>query len=297
MTENGGDTALDSPTRQAVLTAQRNEITEHLIYRKLAQSTVDPDNAGVLSRIGEDELEHYRFWRQYTHEDVKPNRLKIWWYWLIARILGLTFGIKLMEQGEALAQDVYERIAEVLPEATRIAEDEDRHERELIDLIDEERLRYVGSMVLGLNDALVELTGTLAGLTLAFQNTRLIGMAGLITGIAASFSMAASEYLSTKSEENAQDPLKAAVYTGGAYVLTVVFLIFPYFLLPSYFCSLGLTVFNALLVILVFTFYTSVARDMPFRKRFSEMALLSFGVAGLSFGIGFLVRQFLNIEI
>lgn len=115
-----------------------------------------------------------------------------------------------------------------MPYAKSIVKDEDEHEKQLIDLIDEERLRYVGSMVLGLNDALVELTGALAGLTFALRNTHVVAMAGLITGVAASLSMAASEYLSTKSEEGAKNPLKASVYTGSAYVLTVLFLIFPY---------------------------------------------------------------------
>lgn len=289
--------ALDTETKAAILRAQRSEITEHLIYKKLSQAVGDPHNSGVLERIAEDELRHYRFWRELTGEELGPSRLKIWWYLGVARVLGLTFGIKLMERGEQLAQEAYQKISVVVPGVTDIVEDEDRHEAELIDLIDEERLRYVGSMVLGLSDALVELTGTLAGLTLALQNARLIGLAGLITGIAASLSMAASEYLSTKSEEGGQDPTKAAAYTGVAYVLTVVLLISPYFLFGNYLVSLGVTITNAMLVILAFTYYVSVAREIPFKRRFLEMALISFGVAGLSFAIGYVVGKFLRIEI
>ena len=69
---------------------------------------------------------------------------------------------------------------------------EQEHEAALIELIDEERLRYISSMVLGLNDALVELTGALAGFTFALGNTTTIAMAGFITGSAATLSMAAS---------------------------------------------------------------------------------------------------------
>jgi VIT1/CCC1 family predicted Fe2+/Mn2+ transporter len=288
---------LDAQTQQTILAAQRNELTEHLIYQRLARATRDPHNREVLARIAEDELRHARFWRRYTQRDIAPNRLKAAWYVLLAKLLGLTFSIKLMERGEELAQVVYNRIAVFVPQAQAIVQDEDHHEAQLIDMLDEERLRYVGSMVLGLNDALVELTGTLAGLTLALQNTRLIGMAGLITGIAASLSMASSEYLSTKSEGSAQDPLKASLYTGVAYVFTVVLLILPYFLLSSYLAALGLTVAAAVLIILAFTFYTSVAKDLPFGKRFAEMASLSLVVATLSFGIGFLVREFLHIDV
>ena len=78
----------------------------------------------------------------------------------------------------------------------KIAQDEDRHESQLLGMLDEERLQYVGSMVLGLSDALVELTGTLAGLTFALQNNRLVALSGLITGISATLSMTSSEYLS-----------------------------------------------------------------------------------------------------
>ena len=288
---------MDATTRQAILTAQRNEISEHLIYQGLARATRDPHNAQVLQRIAEEELAHYRFWRQYSEQDVKPMRAKVRWYTLLARVLGLTFSIKLMERGEEQAQAAYATIAQAVPAAEAIVHDEDRHEQQLIALLDEERLRYVGSMVLGLNDALVELTGALAGFTLAMQNTRLIGMAGLITGIAASLSMAASEYLSTRSEESGQDPVKASLYTGIAYVLTVVLLILPFFLLQSYLLALGWTLGNAVLVILLFTYYVAVARDLSFKRRFLEMAAISLGVALLSFIIGYLVGEALHIDL
>jgi VIT1/CCC1 family predicted Fe2+/Mn2+ transporter len=151
-------------------------------------------------------------------------------------------------------------------------------------------------MVLGLNDALVELTGALAGLTLALQNTRLVAMTGLITGIAASLSMASSEYLSTKSE-GGKNPFKASIYTGSAYVLTVLFLIFPYLLFTNFYFCLGFTILNAMAVIFVFTFYISVAKDVSFRNRFFEMTIISLGIAALTFGIGFLIRIFFNVDV
>lgn len=288
---------LDENLRKALLAAQRSEITEHFIYEKLSQSTKDPYNAEILKRIASDELRHYDFWKEHTSEDVKPSKLKIWGYYLISRIFGMTFGIKLMEKGEGQAQKTYENISRSVPEANSIIEDEEEHEGQLIDLIDEERLRYVGSMVLGLNDALVELTGALAGLTFALQNTRVTAMAGLITGIAASLSMAASEYLSTKTEKDKKSPVKASVYTGSAYVITVLFLIFPYLIFTDLYLCLGVTILNAIIVIFIFTFYISVAKDIPFKNRFLEMALISLGIAALTFTIGFIIRTFLNIEL
>ena len=293
--------AISQATREKLLVYQKNEITEHNIYKRLAQTIKSPENSRILERISNDELRHYQEWRQYTQEDVKPDRWRIWKYVLISRIFGFTFGVKLMEAGEEDAQEEYLELRDEIAEAEAIANDEGDHEEALIEMLDEERLRYIGSIVLGLNDALVELTGALAGLTLALQNTQLIALTGLITGIAAALSMGASEYLSTQSEEASEEstknPVRAAIYTGIAYIVTVFILILPYLLLDNYYVCLGLTLLGAVLIIAFFNYYVSVAKDVRFRDRFLEMTGLSLGVATLSFFIGFLVRRFLGVEI
>ncbi|MBW1999193.1 MAG: VIT1/CCC1 transporter family protein [Deltaproteobacteria bacterium] len=274
---------------------QKNEITEHIVYQRLAQR-VGGKNGEILKRISKDELRHYNEWMKYTQTEVQPNRLLVLFYLVIARILGLTFAVKLMERNEERAERLYAEVVEEIPAAEEIMKEEMEHEKLLVAMIDEERLEYIGSMVLGLNDALVELTGALAGLTFAFQNTRLVGLAGLITGISASFSMAASEYLSTKSEVDGKDPLKASLYTGIAYVLTVFLLIIPYFIFSSYYLALALAIVDALLVILVFTFFVSVVKEVPFRKTWTEMVSISLGVALVSFVIGWAARSVLRVE-
>ena len=279
-----------------ILEFQRNEITEYHIYSRLARATANAANRKVLERIAEDEKRHYGVWKKHSNKDVLPDKFKILTYYLIGRLFGLTFGIKLMELGEEGAQIAYKSVSVLVPEALDIAREENGHEKELIGLIDEERMQYVGSVVLGLNDALVELTGALAGLTFALADSRLVATAGFITGIAASFSMAASEYLSTKSERGAKNPLKACIYTGIAYILTVMILITPFLLMNNLYLSLGITIASAVGIIFIFTFYLSVAQDLPFKKRFFEMAAISLGIAALSFGIGLLVRKYMHIE-
>ena len=283
--------------KEKILKAQKSEITEHNIYKKLSSAAKGRNNQKVLEQISRDELEHYEFWKSLTQEEVLPDKIKILFYVLISRLLGLTFGIKLMEKGEGSAQDNYSGLKYVAEQVEDIIQDEERHEKELIDLIDEERLKYVGSMVLGLNDALVELTGALAGFTLALQKTRLIAIVGLITGIAASMSMAASEYLSTKQEETEKSPLKASIYTGFAYILTVMFLVFPYFVFENLFLCLAFMIVNALVIVLIFTFYISVAKDLSFKKRFLEMAGISLSIAAISFFIGLIIRKVFGVDV
>lgn len=282
---------------EVIKRAQKNEITEYHVYSMLARHIKDPANASVLRNIAEDEKKHYNFWMRFTGIAQSPSRITVLKYYWIARIFGITFGIKLMEKNEEKAEEVYGKVAGIIPEATAIAAEEDSHEHQLIALIKEEKLQYVGSVVLGLNDALVELTGSLAGFTFALQNNRIIALAGLITGIAAAFSMAASEYLSNKAENAGEKAGKAALYTGIAYIFTVLLLILPFRLLSTPIISLIITLTTAVIIIWLFNYYLSVATDIPFRKRFLEMTFVSLGVAALSFGIGFALKTLMGIDI
>jgi VIT1/CCC1 family predicted Fe2+/Mn2+ transporter len=312
---SGVEMSVSPEIQEQLLLFQKNEITEHHIYRDLAKRVRPAENRRILEKIAADELRHYQEWKEYTGQEVRPSRFQVWKYYWISRVFGFTFGIKLMEQGEEGAQDHYHALRHAIPQAAEIARDEGEHEASLIELLDEERLRYTGSIVLGLNDALVELTGALAGLTLALQNTRLIALTGLITGIAAALSMGASEYLSTKAEETAgnpagslasepavsqegsRNPLRASIYTGITYIVTVFILILPYLFLANYYVCLAFTLLAAITIIGFFNYYISVARDVPFRPRFVEMSGLSLSIAALSFIIGFIMRSFFNVDI
>ena len=251
----------------------------------------------MLARISGEEKKHAEIWGKYTGEMPTPGKFKIVYYRILAMVFGITFVINLMESGEEGAQNIYSEIADDVPEALSIYKDEQAHEAALIDMIDEERLKYISSMVLGLNDALVELTGALAGFTFALGNTTTIAMAGFITGSAATLSMAASEYLSKKNDPNEAHPVKAAVYTGIAYMIVVTMLLIPYCVFASTLTALFFCLFNAALVILIFTFYVSVVRKEPFKPAFFEMIGISFGVAGISFLIGWAARTLLGIEM
>ncbi|MFW9624626.1 VIT1/CCC1 transporter family protein [Bacteroides graminisolvens] len=275
---------------------QEDEITSSIVYAKLAHIVKDSENKKTLLQIAAEEKAHYEILKRHTGKEVAPNRWRIFKYYWLARILGLTFAIKLMEKEERDAQEVYARYPEY-PELEKLGRDEEVHEQKLIGLINEEKLEYMGSVVLGLNDALVEFTGALAGFTLALSNAHLIALTGSITGIAAALSMASSEYLSTKSEEgDSKHPVKAAVYTGIAYIITVVALVAPFIFIENVLVALGLMLVMALTIIALFNYYYAVARGESFKKRFLEMAILSFTVAGISFLIGYALKTLTGID-
>jgi len=275
---------------------QQNELNESVIYKKIAKFAKGEENKKTLERLGNEEHAHYEIWKAYTDTELKPQKAKIFKYTMIARILGFTFAVKLMERGEEVAQEKYELIAKEAPESVHIRQQEEEHEAALLAILDEEKLHYVGSMVLGLSDALVELAGSLAGFTFALQNTKLVALSGLIVGISATFSMASSEFLSAKSEGRT-DAFKSCSYTGIAYLLTVVALILPYLLLSQPLAALAVMIGIIVLIIAGFTYYTSVAQDLKFFSRFLEMAGISISVAVISFGVGILAKQLLGVDI
>jgi len=283
-----------------LLRNQVDEITEERIYRNIAAITRDPHNRQVLERIAGEEHRHALTWKRYTGRDAGPDRLRVLWYTFLARTLGLTFTFRLMETGEQQVRRIDPEILAAIPEAAEALRNGERHERDIIDMLDEDRLRYMGSVVLGLNDAIVEFTGALAGFTFALQDSKLIALTGVVLGAAASLSMGASEYLSQRSDNHADPgvmPGKAALYTGIAYVITVAILVAPYLIFASPFAALPVTLGSAILIVLCFTFYLSVARSLPFWRRFGEMAAISLGVAGISFLIGIAVRLVLHVSV
>jgi len=287
---------MDPLIKKVVLAVQKAEETEHLIYMRLSEVCKDKNNAEVLHKIGLEEKGHAGFWQKLSGEEVKPDMWRVNRTVFLARLLGLSFVLKLMEKREGTGSKTYDQLAAYFPEAKTFSEEELIHEKELLAMLDEEGLQFVGSIVLGLNDALVELTGALAGFTLALSDNRIISLVGLVTGISAALSMAASDYLSSKAEGDLQ-ARKSAVYIGIAYIITVFLLILPFLLLDNQFWALGITLVTAVLIIFLFNYYISIAKDLDFKARFFEMTFISLGVATFSFFVGYALKTILGVEM
>ncbi len=275
----------------------RNEITEHHVYLRLA-GWCRGRNSEILAQIAGDELRHYGQFKQIVGVDVKPARIKMFFYLLLSRVLGLTFAMKLMETGEVMAGAAYEKLLGEMPDIARIIEEEAKHEKMLLGGIEEESLGYLSSVVLAVNNALQEFTGIAVGLTFALQDSRAVANTVLISGMAASLAMAASEYLSQKAEGktagHGRRAAKAAALTGTAYVLIVLLIVMPFYLLDGHFVALATTLCLVLVVITLFAFFMATVKEMRFSRLFVEILLLAMGVVGASFCIGMLARHFLG---
>ena len=277
--------------------AQIDEVQGTILYAYMAKREKNEENKKLLEQMSKDEAKHTAVWKSYTKKDLKPSKLSIIWFKVLSIVMGFTFVVKTMQKKESLAQAGYEKMKEELPEAAKILDDERRHEKELYNMLDEERLHYIGAMVLGLNDALVELTGAIAGVTFALANTRLVALTGIITGVSATFSMAASNYLAERADNNPK-ALKSSIYTGMAYLVTVALLVLPYLLFPihMYVAAFAVMIATVIFIIMFFNYYISVAKEEPFLKNFLTMAIISLSVAVVSYIIGVLAKNLLGIE-
>ncbi|MDP6219966.1 MAG: VIT1/CCC1 family protein [Candidatus Thalassarchaeaceae archaeon] len=293
---------MDISERKRLLRLQRMEATEAEVYRRLAKMQKDPVNRSILEGIALEEERHEAVIAKMTGEEVKADKGKVTRQIVLARLLGFTFSIKMMESNEHHAASEYRELG-----LHDIAEEEELHVQSMISMLDEERLRYSGSIVLGLSDALVELTGALAGLTFALQDLNLVALAGLVTGIAAAFSMGASEYLSSRAEKKSESAVKAAFFTWISYLLTVLMLVAPFLVfqtdspefhgLGPHVQALMFTFAIGLLIVALFNFFLSVVEEASFKSRFLEMTGILGVVSLISYGIGIALRGILGVEI
>ena len=293
---------MEDSRRARLLRLQRMEATEAEVYRRLAKMQKDPVNRSILEGISLEEERHEAVIEGMTGEKVHANMRKVRRQIMLARLFGFTFSVKMMEATEQDAAAEYRELG-----LDDIAEEEEAHEENMIEMLDEERLRYSGSVVLGMSDALVELTGALAGLTFALQSLNLVALAGLVTGISAAFSMGASEYLSSRAEKKSESAVKAAFFTWISYLITVLLLVSPYLLfnadspdfqgLEPHVQALLCTFAIGLLIVAVFNFYVSVVEEVSFGSRFAEMAAILGVVSLISYGIGIALRGMLGIEV
>lgn len=283
---------------QKALRQQQNEINDYALYTAMAHRQKEEHNKKVFEEIAAEEKTHYEFWRGITGKSLKPNRLLVGWYILLATLFGTSFALKLAEKREEDAETFYKSLFDSYPQAREIYAQEMKHEEELIDMLHDKKLLYAGAIVLGMNDALVELTGTLSGIALAFDKSMVVGVTGAIMGIAASLSMAGSSYLEAK--ESPVEGISAGVYaayTGVSYILTTLFLVLPFFLVDSIKVALGSMFAAAFIAIVLYNFYISVAKDQSFYRRTAQMFVITFGVSLISFAIGYVVKHYFGVEI
>ncbi len=271
----------------------REESLAYHLYMRLAKRQKKTENRLILENIADQEKKHLDIFNTYLGKkavsiDYKLPSIKLMYYTVMMYVLGIIFTLRIFEKLEAHSRKSYRVVMDEIDELKGILKDEKSHEEALKSILNDEKLLFASSVVLGMNDALVEISGALAGFTLAINNSMKVGTLGLITGISAALSMAASEFLSRKQDDH-ETPLINALYTLVAYVTVVSLLILPYFLISTPLISLAVMIGIVILIIFAFNYYISIAKKQPLFKNFITMTVIALTVAAISFFIGLFV--------
>ncbi|HXG00787.1 MAG TPA: VIT1/CCC1 family protein [Bacteroidota bacterium] len=275
-----------------------DEYTDHLVYQKLAARENNAERRETLMSLSHQEEAHYKFWNSLLDGyEPRVRRLFLQMVVLMRYLFGVTFAVKFLERHEEQVIEEYRRVrpqldGEAGTRLDQIIADEEKHEDFFIGQINEGVVKYLGFIVLGLADAIIEITGVHAGFLGVTSSTTMAGVAGLVVGFAAAISMATAAYLQAK-QSTERNPITSALITGFSYILAVVFLALPYFLTGNMLLAFIVSLFMAMLLTAYFTFYSAVLFDRHFGKEFLESSALTIGTAIATYLFGeFLGRLF-----
>ncbi|ABL88909.1 protein of unknown function DUF125, transmembrane [Pyrobaculum islandicum DSM 4184] len=293
------DSSLYKIAREAAL----DEYKEYIVYSALARVERNAGRRGVLETLAAAELDHFRFWSRIA--GVRPpvwrTRLYALFMVLLRFVFGVTFVAKLLERGEVEAVARYKSLlgvlrGEDLEALRRIIRDEEEHEVALVEQIDETIVRYMGSLVLGLADAVIEITGAHAGTLGTTNSTVVAGVIGLIVGIGAAISMASASYLQTRHEVG-KSPAVAALVTGVGYIAAVSLMSLPYFLTHDIYLAFAASIAVGVLLSFMLTFQGSVYTGRDFKYEFLQTVGLLLGTAALTYMLGEWLGRLFGVRV
>ncbi|MEM1572513.1 rubrerythrin family protein [Pyrobaculum sp.] len=283
---------ISSDLQKVAREAALDEYKEYVTYSALARAERNPRRRAVLERLAEQELEHFRFWNKFAGVAPPVLRFRLYAYFMVfvRLLLGATFVAKLLERGEVEAVGRYRSVLPLLPDADReallkIIADEEGHERALIDQLDEAVVKYMGALVLGLADAIIEITGAHAGTLGTTDSTVVAGVIGLIVGVGAAISMASASYLQAKHDVG-KSPGVAALATGLSYIAAVALLSLPYFLLHDVYLAFAASIAVGVFLAFLLTFQGAVYAERDFKFEFLQTVGLLLGTAFLTYLLG-----------
>jgi len=280
----------------------RDEYTDYSTYLALSRRERNPSFKKALEELAQEERDHYEFWKKYAPDTrVSTNRLSLFFVLVLRIILGLTFTMKFLERHEEDVISRYKQVAgSILTEdRTRfdaMVNDEEHHENYLMGEVKEGRVKYMSFIVLGLADAVVEISGIHAASLGIFNLTEIAGVNGIVAGMAASIAMASAAYAQAK--QGFEGSAKwSAIYTGVSYMLTAVLLALPYFLTRVMVVALGTSLIIGGILVAMMTYYDTVISNREFKRQFGEIAGLILAASLSLYIIGYVIRQRLGIVI
>ncbi len=295
---------IDSVSQEGI----KDEYGDYIIYQALAKSHRNrrrPQRqrlADIFQKLSETEYRHYQFWKKYSpNSEAHVSKLKLYGIILLEKILGATFAVKFLERHEKATIKEYENITKYIPpddksEFEEMLKDEKEHETSLAKQVQSGFVIYMSFVVLGLADAIVEISGIHAGSLGVYSSTELTGLAGIIAGAAASMAMASAAYAQAKQGFQGS-PGFSALMTGVSYFVSAILLASPYFLTKHAILAMSVSLSIAVVILAFTNFYNSIITSANFLRDFLELAGIMFGATIILFIFGQVIRHAFGITI
>jgi VIT1/CCC1 family predicted Fe2+/Mn2+ transporter len=275
----------------------------------------------MLKALSEKEDRHADLWGNILKEteNAKPSlllRTKVIFLAMIGKVLGIAFLIKLLERSEAETLNEYSSFVEDFHfgkaeriELSRMIKEEEAHEAKLAKEIQlyEGDLDYTRSIILGLNDGLVEVFAVVAGLAVIASTSIIVVAGGIIVGVSGTLSMAGGTYLSSKShglvekalesKAKATLPRKDAFYTGIYYFLGAAVPVIPFVFGAKGYDGIFASLVLVCLALSTASVIVAVISGTSIRKRIFEMVLISVSAAIATIFLGSVMKAYFGIVI
>lgn len=285
---------LSAVTIEQIRRAQVNEVTEYHIYKHLSRVVESPKNKAVLNKIADEELEHYRYWMQFNDE-VEPKWWKVKLFILIARMFGLVFGVKLMEKAEAKAQKKYSELVGVLPGVSKIIEQETIHEKKLIDLLSDWRLKAFGTWLIATNLVLFVSVGVLSGMVVFGVNQKHAGIQLFFTAVLVSLADFFNTYLMKTPDKLRREPFEKGMVRFFSGSIIGSFVALPFMVSANPFIAVFFAVLVLILMAVMLNFYYAIISDHPVLLKIGRILLSYLIIAGCVIGASFLIKYFTGL--
>ncbi len=270
--------------------AQISEVTEYHIYKHLARSVKSPSNRSVLNKIADEELEHYRFWMNYNDE-VEPRWWEVKLYILLSRIFGMVFSLKLMERAEAASQRNYQELSKFIPEVGKIIEQETGHEKTLLNMLNDLRIKSFGTWLISMNMILFAMAGILIALLYLLTSGVAIGKAAVLAAVVVSLADFSNTFLLKIFGKLNRELFMKSLRRLFSGIFTGILVSLPFFILEPGYMPLIISVAIILFLSCSINLYYAVISDQPIFQRILRV-IITFIIIG-----GMVSASFLGLEL
>jgi VIT1/CCC1 family predicted Fe2+/Mn2+ transporter len=284
--------------------ACEDEYKDYLVYSELAKHNKGKNHKfdEVFSQLANTEKKHYDFWKKFSvGKEPATSKWGSRFIIFISLLFGITFAIKFLEKHETKTIEKYKSVAHLIPEEDKaffagMIIEEEKHEHDFRNDIQSSYVKYISFVILGLADAIVEISGIHAGSLGIYDSTRLTGLAGIVAGAAASIAMASAAYAQAKQGFSGSASISAA-FTGISYFASAVVLATPYFLTDNMIGAVFASITFAVIILAVTNYYNSVITEKSFIRDFAEMISITFGATIVLYLLGQFIRSYFGITV